>query len=231
MKVNSIESIATLIGEAGRIQMLTALLDGQSHSAADLALAAGASAQTTSAHLAKLVAGGLIVAERKGRQRLFRFKSPEVAVAVEALGALVPNPKTRATPELCVARTCYDHLAGALAIALRDHLLMKNLLHQQGNEFLLPYDGECFLRTVGIDVSPLRGLRRSFARKCMDWTERHHHIGGAVGAAILTGFLERNWLARIRGTRVVRVTHEGERVFDRVFSIRCSALRSQVSNL
>ena len=170
MKVNSIESIAALIGEAGRIQMLTALLDGQSHSAADLALSAGASAQTTSAHLAKLVVGGLIVAESKGRQRLFRFRSPEVAVAVEALGALVPKPKTRATPELCVARTCYDHLAGALAIALRDQLIMKNLLHQQGNEFLLPYDGECFLRTVGIDVSPLRGLRRSFARKCMDWT-------------------------------------------------------------
>ena len=230
MKVNSIENIATLIGEAGRIQMLTALLDGKSHSAGDLALAAGASAQTTSSHLAKLVAGGLIVVENKGRQRLFRFKSPEVAVAVEALGALVPRPKTRATPELCIARTCYDHLAGALAIALRDQMLQKKLLHQEGNEFLLPYNGECFLRTVGIDVSPLRGLRRSFARKCMVWTERHHHIGGAVGAAILTGFLEKKWIARIRDTRAVRITYDGQQVLERVFMIRCAALKLQADS-
>lgn len=228
MNVKSIEQVAALIGEAGRIQMLTALLDGQSHSAGDLALTAGISAQTASAHLSKLVAGGLLAVDCKGRQRLFRFKSPEVAVAVEALGALARRPKTRATPELCVARTCYDHLAGALSIALRDQMLRKGLLHQQGNHFFVFVDGECFLRDMGIDVAPLRGLRRSFARKCLDWTERDHHIGGAVGAAMLTGFLEKKWVARIHGTRAVRITHEGQQVFERVFSIRCSALRSQV---
>ena len=230
MNVISIENIASLIGQAGRIQMLTALLDGNSHSAAELALAAGASAQTASSHLSKLVEGGLIVSERRGRQRLFRFKSTDVAVAVEALGALVHKPKTPAMPEMRLARTCYDHLAGALAIALRDELLRKDYLRHRGDEFLLTDAGELFLRKLDIDAEPLRGLRRAFARKCMDWTERHHHIGGAVGAAILSRFLERKWLARIRDTRAVRVTHEGERVFERWFAVRCSALRSQAGN-
>ena len=230
MNVTSIESIASLIGEAGRIQMLTALLDGNSHSAAELALAAGVSPQTASSHLGKLLVGGLIVSERRGRQRLFRFKSTEVAVAVEALGALVQKPKASAMPELRLARTCYDHLAGALAIALRDELLRKDYLRHRGDEFLLTDTGELFLRKLDIDAEPLRGLRRAFARKCMDWTERHHHIGGAVGAAILSRFLEGKWLARMNGTRAVRVTHEGERVFERAFTIRCSKLRSQARN-
>ena len=236
MNVNSLGKVARLIGEAGRIQMLAALLDGNSHSAAELALAAGASPQTASSHLSKLLAGGLIVSERRGRQRLFRFKSTEVAVAVEALGALVQKPcfaqkqPTPAMPELRMARTCYDHLAGALAIALRNELLRKDVLRHRGDEFLLTDTGELFLRKLDIDAEPLRGLRRAFARKCMDWTERHHHVGGAVGAALLSRFLEKKWLAQIRDTRAVRVTHEGERGFERVFTIRCSALRSQADN-
>jgi len=235
MNVTSIEGVASLIGEAGRIHILTALLDGNSHSAAELALAAGVSAQTASSHLAKLVEGGLIVSERKGRQRFFRFKSTDVAVAVEALGALVQKPTfvqkqpIPAMPELRLARTCYDHLAGVLAIALRNELLRKDILRHREDEFLLTATGERFLSSLDIDVESLRNQRRSFARKCMDWTERHHHVGGAVGAALLGRFLENKWLARIRGTRAVRVTHEGQRVFERLFAIRCSALQSQLA--
>ncbi len=226
MNVPSIARVAGLIGEAGRIQMLTALLSGNRHSASELALAAGVSPQTASSHLAKLLTGGLVVCERSGRQRLYRLKNTDVAVAIEALGALAQKSGTVAIPELRFARTCYDHLAGVLSIALRNELLKKDVLRPRGGIFLLTQSGERFLRTLDIDAAPLRGLRRSFARKCLDWTERHHHVGGAVGAALLFQLMARKWLAPIRGTRAVRLTHEGERAFERVFGIRCMPLRS-----
>src|SRR6202051_1617023 len=111
MNANSLTRIAGLIGEAGRIQMLTALLDGNGHSASELAMAAAVSPQTASSHLSKLLAGGLVVFERSGRQRLFRLKNADVAVAIEALGALSQNSGTSTMPEIRFARTCYDHLA------------------------------------------------------------------------------------------------------------------------
>jgi DNA-binding transcriptional ArsR family regulator len=223
----SIARIASLVGEAGRIQMLTSLLSGTGHSASELALAAGVSPQTASSHLAKLMTGGLIVCERSGRHRVYRLKNAEVAVAIEALGALAPKSKTIAVPELRFARTCYDHLAGVLSIALRNELLKRDVLRHRGDTFLLTPVGERFLGTLDIDAAPLRELRRSFARKCLDWTERHPHIGGAVGAALLGCFRNKKWLAPLRGTRAVRLTIEGELAFERIFGINARALRSQ----
>jgi DNA-binding transcriptional ArsR family regulator len=211
--------------------MLSALLDGRSHSASELAMAAAVSPQTASSHLAKLLAGGLVVSERKGRQRLFRLKSADVAAAVEALIALAPNSGTHAMPEIRYARTCYDHLAGKLSVALRNGLMERDVLRTRGNEFILTPAGERFLRTLGIDAEPLRGLRRSLARKCLDWTERHHHVGGAIGAALLSRFFEMKWLARVRDTRAVRVTQDGERAFEHALGIRCAALRSEPEKL
>jgi len=128
MSATSITQIAGLIGEAGRIQMLTALLDGSGHSASELAMAAAVSPQTASSHLSKLLSGGLVVSERNGRQRLFRLKNSDVALAIEALGALAHNPKTSPLSEMRFARTCYDHLAGVLAIALRNEFLRRGAL-------------------------------------------------------------------------------------------------------
>jgi DNA-binding transcriptional ArsR family regulator len=225
MNAISITHIANLVGDSARIQMLTALLDGRSHSASELALAASVSAQTASSHLSKLSTGGLIVSEQKGRQRLFRLNGTDVAVAVESLGALAQANETTAMPELRFARSCYDHLAGALAIALRDQLLKKGILRHKVDAFALTASGEQFLRTLEIEAEPLRELRRSFARKCLDWTERHHHIGGAVGAALLGHFLETKWLVRIRDTRALRLTHEGAAGFEQVFGVRCAGIR------
>lgn len=219
MDANSITRIASLIGEAGRIRMLTALLDGNGHSASELAMAAAVSPQTASSHLSKLLSGGLLVSERRGRQRIFRLKSTDVAMAVEALGALAEKWGDPAMPEMRFARTCYDHLAGVLAIALRSELLRRGVLRNRGDAFILTPIGERFLRTIDIDVESLRGRRRFFARKCLDWTERQHHIGGSLGAALLSRFVEMKWLARLRKTRAVRLTHDGERGFERVFGI------------
>jgi DNA-binding transcriptional ArsR family regulator len=228
MGADSITGIAGLIGEAGRIQMLTAMLDGNRHSASVLAMAAAVSPQTASSHLSKLLSGGLVVSERSGRQRLFRLKNTDVAVAIEALGALAQHSESPAIPELRFARTCYDHLAGVLAIALRNELLKRGALRHQENSFTVTPKGKHFLRTLDIDADSLRGLRRSFAHKCLDWTERHHHVGGAVGAALLSRFIEMKWLARMRDTRAVRLTHAGERGFEHIFSIRCRELRARI---
>lgn len=226
MDVHSITRIAGLVGEAARIQMLSALLDGSGHSASELAMAASVSPQTASSHLSKLLAGGLVVSERNGRQRLFRLKNADVAVAIEALGALAHDSQTPAIPELRFARTCYDHLAGVLAIALRDEMLRRDVLQPSEGEFVLTTTGEHFLRSLGIDAVALHNLRRSFARKCLDWTERRHHVGGALGAALLRSFMSMKWLARTRHTRAVRLTHDGERAFEKVLGVRCAALRS-----
>lgn len=227
MNATSLTRVASLMGESTRIQMLTMLLDGESHSASELASGTGASAPTASSHLSKLLSGGLIVSERKGRQRFFRLTSTDVAAAVEALGAVAKVEEPRPMPELRFARRCYDHLAGALAIALRNELLRRGALRQGKEAFVLTRSGELFLRTLHIEAEALRGLRRSFARKCLDWTERHHHIGGAVGAALLSHFLDTKWLARTRDSRSLRLTHEGERGFEQVFGIRTAALRNQ----
>jgi DNA-binding transcriptional ArsR family regulator len=225
MDSTSITRIAGLIGEAGRIQMLTALLDGNGHSASELAMKAAVSPQTASSHLSKLLLGGLVVSERNGRQRLFRLKNTDVAVAIEALGALAQDSGTSAAmPEMRFARTCYDHLAGVLAITLRNELLRRGALCEQRDAFEVTPAGKQLLRSLDIDAVSLRELRRSFARKCLDWTEQHYHIGGAVGAALLSRFFERKWLARMRGTRAVRLTHAGERGFQHIFGIRSSAL-------
>jgi DNA-binding transcriptional ArsR family regulator len=226
MDVASITRIAGLIGEAGRIQMLTALLDGNAHSASELAMAASVSPQTASSHLSKLLSGGLIVSARSGRQRLFLLKNPEVAAAIEALGALAPASANSAMPEIRFARTCYDHLAGVLAIAVRNELLRKAALRHGKGTFLVTRSGSELLRNLKIDADELRGLRRSFARKCLDWTERQPHIGGAIGAALLSRFTEMKWVAPIRGSRAVRLTQAGERGFEQNFGIRCANLRT-----
>ena len=141
MNADSIARIAGLIGEAGRIQMLTALLDGNGHPAAELAMVASVSPQTASSHLAKLLEGELIISERRGRQRFFRLKNSDVATAIEALGALAQDSGADAMPELRFARTCYDHLAGVLAIALRNELQKKGIVRQGKDAFLVTSDG------------------------------------------------------------------------------------------
>ncbi len=208
--------------------MLTTLLDGNRHSASELAMAADVSSQTASSHLSKLLAGGLIACEPEGRQRLFRLKSGDVAAAVEALGALAENSASPPVPEIRFARTCYDHLAGVLAIALRNELTNQGILRTQEDAFLVTAEGKQFLRGFEIDVDQLRALRRKFAPTCLDWTERYHHVAGSLGSALLSRFLELNWLARASRTRAVRVTHQGERGLEKTFGIRCAVLRAEV---
>jgi DNA-binding transcriptional ArsR family regulator len=208
-------STAALIADPARAAMLTALLDRQSKSAGELAMVAGVSAQSASMHLAQLLAGGFLRVSAEGRHRYYRMARPEIAHAIESLGAISTVQKYRpagASRELCYARTCYDHLAGELAIRLADMMERKHFLRAKNErEYEITSDGEKFLSDWQINVGELRKSRRNFARRCLDWTERRDHLAGAVGAAICKKMIAVRWITRDKKSRAVHVTHAGQK--------------------
>jgi DNA-binding MarR family transcriptional regulator len=195
--------------------MLLALADGRVLPACDLALQAGVKAPTASAHLSRLVEGGLLSVEREGRHALYRLASPQVARALEALATLAPTASAGSFREgqhgkaLRVARSCYDHLAGQLGVALTAALLKEGALRSRGASFVLTTAGERTLRRIGVDVDAARRARRAFARPCLDWSERRHHLAGALGAAVLDRLLAAGWVRRSPETRALVVTGRG----------------------
>jgi len=216
-------STAALVADPARAAMLTALLNGQSLPAGELARIAGVSAQSASMHLAQLVDGAFLKVAREGRHRYYRISRPEVAHAIEALGVIstvkqyTPSGADRA---LCYARTCYDHLAGELGVQLRSALERDHFIEPAGDrEYELTRRGEDFLARWGIDVEALRRSRRSFARRCLDWTVRRDHLAGALGAAICQKLLELRWITRDRRSRAVHVSLAGRRELVRLFEL------------
>jgi len=207
--------IAALIGEPTRVVMLWSLVGGQARPASELAFCANVSAQNASAHLARLVEAGMLAVEARGRHRYYCLAGAEVAHAIEALAALAPSAKEaagsppRQTPDLKYARTCYDHLAGRMAVEICAALKDKGYLTPVDAEFEVTGKGEKLFRDLGIEIGELRQQRRAFARQCQDWSERRPHIAGALGAALLERMFQRGWIARVRSSRVVRVTAKG----------------------
>jgi DNA-binding transcriptional ArsR family regulator len=211
----NLAEIAALIGEPTRIMMLWSLLGGQARPASELAFYANVSAQNASAHLARLVEAGMLAVEARGRHRYYRVAGAEVAHAVEALAALGPLAKEmadlppRQAPDLKYARTCYDHLAGRVAVEICAALKDKGCLKPDGPDFEITSKGEKLFRDLGIAIGELRQQRRAFALQCQDWSERRPHIAGALGAAMLERMFQRGWIARVRSSRIVRVTAKG----------------------
>jgi len=205
-----IASIAALIGEPARAAMLLALLDGRALPAGELAFSANVAPQTASSHLAKLVAARLLSVETQGRHRYYRMANAEVGTAIEALGQLAPSPRiqTRQSSEwktLRAARTCYNHLAGQFAVAIHNEFEQRGFLQRVSSR-------ECDLTDAGAEWfeelgGELQGHRRG--RLCIDWTERHYHLGGPLGGALLACLCERKWVVRMKKTRAVRLTVEG----------------------
>jgi DNA-binding transcriptional ArsR family regulator len=222
----NVAEIAALIGDPVRSALLFALLDGRELPASELASRAGASAQSASGHLGKLVAGGLLLATAAGRQRLFHLASPDVAHAIEALATIArPTPivalsQTTTLQRLREARSCYDHLAGRLGVAVTDHFVERGSITLSGRAFAVTTRGERFFRTLGIDVERARANRRSFTRACVDWSERRPHLAGSLGASVLERFLAAGWVERNVQDRALRVTPEGRAEFERRFRIR-----------
>ena len=216
-------STAALIADQGRAAMLTALLDGGWLPAGELARIAEVSAQSASMHLAQLVEGGLLQVRQNGRYRYYSISKPEVAHAIEALGVISTVNQYRpigANRALCYARTCYDHLAGELGVALADAWEGQRLIMaKDARDYELTRAGEALLATWHIDASRLRSTRRSFARRCRDWTERRDHIAGALGAAICGKLLESRWVTRDRSSRAVHLTLAGREQLSKLFPL------------
>ena len=220
--------VAGLFADPARARILRTLIDGTLRPAGELAFAANISAQSASAHLAKLVEGGLLALEAQGRHRYFRIASGEVAAAVESLGSLsmavrprAPRGPTlpRAAPsQFLHARTCYDHLAGETAVRVCEAMLKARWLSAEGRDFRVTRQGQARLAALEVDLAAARGSRRAFARACVDLTQRRPHIGGALGAALLEMYLARGWILRMRGSRAVSITPAGAEAFGKVFA-------------
>jgi len=208
--------VAALLGDPARAGMVTSLWDGRARPAGELARLAGVTPATASAHLTKLLAGGVLRVETRGRHRFYRLADERVAQALEALGAILPPgraPDAGSLPPLHVARLCYDHLAGRLGVSVSDALLARGLLVHEDGAYALPTKGRRFFARFGLTVDELEQGRRPLLRSCLDWTERREHVGGALGAAFATQLLERDWVRRERGSRALFVTTAGRKGF------------------
>src|SRR4051812_11508123 len=205
MQSRRIASTAAMLADPSRAAMVLALMDGRSRSAKKLALDAGVTAQTASAHLRKLVSAKMLVWQGRGRCKYFSLAGSEVAQAVEALSGIdAERVLPGAARELRFARCCYDHLAGRLGVALTERLLRP---------------GNTVLRDLDIELAPLERLRRPLLRCCTDWSERRPHVAGALGAALLARYKDERWLVAVENSRRLMVTPAGECAFSRLFDL------------
>jgi DNA-binding transcriptional ArsR family regulator len=208
-------TVARLFGEPARVAMLEALLGGGTRSGRELARAAGVAPSTASEHLQQLEEAGLVGAVPDGRKRAYSLAGLAVAEALEALAALAPPKPTKSLREATAAelhrraRTCYDHLAGSLGVAVCDALVARALLEPGDGGFSVTARGEREFDAHGIDVETLRDARRPVTRVCIDWSERRPHLAGGLGAALADSLLERRWIERRTGLRAVEVTRAG----------------------
>ena len=233
---HGVAAVGELFGDPARASILVALLDGRARTAGELALAGNISAQSASGHLSKLTTGGLLIVRSQGRHRYYQLASADVAHALEAVGSLAVRRANSAASsgtandnaanggaarfagarmgesDIRMARSCYDHLAGVVAVDLTRRMESSGAIRAYGKwEYELGRNGEKFFAKLGLDIEAVRRGRRTFARRCLDWTERKPHLAGALGAALFARLLEMGWVVQKRDSRVVRVTHLGER--------------------
>ncbi|GAB2605960.1 winged helix-turn-helix domain-containing protein [Streptomyces capparidis] len=225
--------LAALLADETRARFCLALLDGRAWTAGELARAAGVSPSTASEHLTRLVAGGLLAEERQGRHRYLRLADDRVAQLVEDLAAhaapaAVPPRGLRqvsADAAMARARTCYDHLAGRLGVAVTDALLRRGLI-QQDTGFAVTAAGLDWFREVGAELRAPAGSRRPLARPCLDWTERRPHLAGVAGAALCRRFLDGGWCVRVGGRRALRVTADGREALRHLLGVGAAELET-----
>jgi DNA-binding transcriptional ArsR family regulator len=220
-----ISAAAALLAEPARAQLVLAVIEQGPQPASELAARAGIAASTASGHLARLVNAGFLVARKNGRYRYYDLSDPNVAEAVEALARVAPQREVRSLREatrselLREARTCYDHLAGRLGVALARGLERKQVVVRRNGAFEIGPQAEERLDDLGVDLAALERQRRPLVRACLDWSERKPHIAGALGAAVTTRLFELGWVVRRDGSRSVAVTATGWRLLRRHFTV------------
>jgi len=220
--LSNISATAFLIADPTRVAILTVLLDGRARPAGELANMSGVTAQTASSHLTKLLDGGLIEVESQGRHRYYRLAGSHVAQALESLaavrspGAVRPRVLSPQQRQLRFCRTCYDHLAGQVGVALTRALQEQGYIRAvQEKQFVVTQAGLAWFARVGVDVSALKPTSLGIARQCLDWTERIHHLAGPLGVQLTHALCENGWLRRAKESRAVAVTPAGWAEFGR----------------
>jgi DNA-binding transcriptional ArsR family regulator len=223
----AVAAVASAIGEPARARMLYCLMDGHARTSTELAVVADVSPSTASVHLNRLSAAHLVTVLAQGRHRYYSLGGADVANVLEALSVVAGSGRGRFVPStlgpLRAARTCYDHLAGAVAVQMHDRFRDQGWLapepSAQDNAYSLTRKGTEGLARLGIDVQATRSLRRRFAFGCLDWSERRFHVGGAIGAALLGHMLKKKWVTRHLDSRALRVTSLGQRELHSRFGI------------
>jgi len=222
----ALAEVGALLGDPARANIMAALMDGRAFTATELSEIAGVAPQTTSGHLAKLTQANLLTLQKQGRHRYYRLASPLVADMLESVVALalLQLPARRSRPSrvdeaMRTARSCYDHIAGRLGVAIADALIARGdiVLGDDGGEVTAA--GARFFSEFGAKLQP-RGSRRTLCRPCLDWSERRWHLAGAAGAALLGRCLELKWIERRRESRALTITAAGTRGFAKVLGVR-----------
>ena len=221
----NIVRIAALIGDNARADVLTALMTDRALTATELAGIAGVTKQTISAHLAKLLDAGLINVDRQGRHRYFRLADRDVAQLLESLmgvafrtGAVRLRSSPR-EPALRKARVCYDHLAGELGVLAYESMLSRRVFAASKDGLRVTDIGRRWFASIGVDAVAAASSRRAVCRPCLDWGERRHHLGGALGTALLDRIYDLGWARRAKDSRVVGFTAQGEQAFRSLLAI------------
>lgn len=220
-----IAMLAALIGDPARANMLTALMTGRALTASELAVEAGITPQTASAHLARLEAGGLVRHRKQGRHRYHTLTGDDVGQVLESLMGLAArrgHMRVRTgpgDPALRKARVCYNHLAGDMGVHLFESLRVRGCLSGDEDHLTLTADGRAAAAGFGIDLAPLDSSRRPLCRSCLDWSARRSHLAGALGTALLDRVLELGWATRAAGSRIVAFSAPGEAAFRQVFPV------------
>ncbi|GED23623.1 transcriptional regulator [Halomonas halmophila] len=218
--------VAAAIAEPARARMLCALMDGHARTSTELAAIAEVGPPTASAHLARLTEMALLKRYAQGRHRYYALEDPRVAEALEGLMVIGQGDMPSFTPNtpqrLCFARSCYDHMAGQLAVTLHDACVGAGWLMSaadSGSDYCLTTAGERAFNDMGLDIQAIRARRRRFARPCMDWSVRRPHLAGALGAALLDHAIGRDWVRRDLDGRALHLTSKGKRILERRFDI------------
>lgn len=221
--------IAAMMGDPARANMLFTLKDSDCASAGDLTRAANVAPSTASEHLAKMVEARLIAVTRSGRNRYYRLATPRVVDVLEGLASLAGEVrpdgpvKLRADSATLHARGCCDHLAGRLGVGLAEALIGQGLLSHRDGALTVSDSGTDVFAELGVDMVSLANGPRRLITLCHDWSESAFHIGGAFGGALLQTFRARDWLRRVRGEAVVRITPKGAAAFRQRFGLDARA--------
>ncbi|AXT61160.1 transcriptional regulator [Aquimarina sp. AD10] len=214
---NQFSKIASILGDKSRAIILWSLLDGRAYTATELAISANISRQSASNHLTKLTEVQLLTVEKQGRHRYYKLANAKVAHVIESMASLISltkeYKKTKAPKltDFTYFRTCYDHIAGSVGVKITNALLNHKIIEVSGKDYKVTNSGKKWFNSLGIDIDAIKQKKRSFAFQCLDWSERKHHIAGALGASILETMIEKDWIRKKANSRELTMTSTGKK--------------------